>query len=208
MKKITVLSLFVVMIMLCANMVPAQDGSQSKTASAAYYASFGYVDIDQITSTALPVKDVIAKFEADLRVKQNNIDAKYDVFKQKKADYKQKSSVITEEEKNKKIDELKTMQKDIEDMEQVMQEDFKKKDQEILQPVLDLILKTIEQIAKEKRIDVVLRKENVLYADKGFDITGDVIARINAQYVKPKEYVKPNEDIMKKDIKLEGAQIK
>jgi Skp family chaperone for outer membrane proteins len=44
----------------------------------------------------------------------------------------------------------------------------------------DALLKIVAEIADEKKFDVVLNRQNVVIADKGLDITPQVLEKLNA----------------------------
>ncbi len=93
------------------------------------------------------------------------------------------SLMLSEEKKQEKQLELERL---TQDYERFMEETFgddglaAKRNKELTQPIVDKINRIIEEIAKERGLVMVfdVANGNVVYADKGLDLTGVVLTRL------------------------------
>lgn len=137
MKKISI-SLFLIAFILFAN----QSFSQK--------AKFGHIDSQKLlsempeTATARKaVEDYTKQLEDQLKTMQTELQTKYD-------DYTAKQSTYSDLIKKTKADELNGLQQRIQNFQQTAQQDIQKKEQELLQPVIDKAKAAIKEVAKEK----------------------------------------------------------
>lgn len=137
MKKISI-SLFLIAFILFAN----QSFSQK--------AKFGHIDSQKLlsempeTATARKaVEDYTKQLEDQLKTMQTELQTKYD-------DYTAKQSTYSDLIKKTKEDELNGLQQRIQNFQQTAQQDIQKKEQELLQPVINKAKTAIKEVAKEK----------------------------------------------------------
>jgi len=138
MKKLS-LSLLMIAFILLAN----QSFSQGKT-------KFGYIDSQKLlsempeTATARKaVDDYTKQLEDQLKTMQTELQTKYDDYVAKQATY---SDLI----KKTKEDELNGLQQRIQTFQQTAQQDIQKKQEELLQPVINKAKEAIKTVAKNK----------------------------------------------------------
>lgn len=92
----------------------------------------------------------------------------------------QSAASLTDEQK-KRLDELRAIStaksKELQELQAALRDDVEKKDEELMKPLEEKIKKALGEIARERNLSVVLRKENVLHG--GVDITAALLAKLN-----------------------------
>ena len=128
----------------------------------------------QKTSTGKKAKkrleSLAKKKEAELKKREKDLKSKGDEFKKK-------ASIYDEDTRKKKQLEL---QKEFYELNQLLgqsQAELRKKEEEALKPIIEVIRKEIDKIAKKENYTIILEKsENlVLFAKKEIDLTDRVV---------------------------------
>ena len=146
-----------------------------------------YVDVDTILEKYNLAKDIN---EAMLR-KQNQFDAAQqqrsnDINKfadQMQTKYKN-NGYLTEESFNADQATLAKKQREAESYLGNLQQNIQNEMSQSQQQLLDSINNFMEEYARQKGYDMVLKKEATLYIDPRFDVTDDVIDGLNKRYTK------------------------
>lgn len=132
-----------------------------------------------------------AKLYADtLSAKESEIKSKAENFKKRYEEAQElvKSGKVKKEEDIKKLeDEIGDLQKELQNLDeayslykQKIQNDLYQKQSELLKPLIDKMNKTVEEVAKELKINIVLSKTDdvIIYGDKDLDITFKVLDKL------------------------------
>lgn len=139
----------------------------------------GYVDINRITSKAKPVTSLMIDTEDQIKGMQRDIDTKRKRAAELQGELRRTEGVVSADEQEKKRKELDKLKNELDEIEVKARRRMQEWDSTVFEPMLKKILFAIEDVAKEKQLDVVLRGEAVLYGASGADITDDVIKRLN-----------------------------
>ena len=138
-----------------------------------------FLDVDYILSNSLKGKSLLKKLD---EINKNNIsklEAKEKILKDNENTIKLKKNVISEDELNKEINNLK---KDIlefrKEKKKLVNEfnDLKKKE---IANLMKLINPIISSYVEDKSIDIVLNKKDILIGKKSYDITQNVLKMID-----------------------------
>ncbi len=92
--------------------------------------------------------------------------------------YQKEEASQTREENQKRMVRLQEMQQNIMEYNRTAQEQFQKKEESMLRPILEKARETIQKVAREKGYDYVLDSQigsGLILAD-GYDLLDDVIA--------------------------------
>lgn len=138
----------------------------------------GYVDIDRVTAKAAKVRDVMDKIQDQVKGIQEEIDRKLKELGDLTAEVRKNEGVLSKDEMEKKRKELTRRQNELEDLNNQGKSKMTRVQDETMDPILKSILYSVEDVAKERKIDLVLRGEAVLYGTKATDLTDDVIAKL------------------------------
>ncbi len=144
----------------------------------------GYVNSDTILKNLPEAKDAQDKLAAIAKNWQDELDrmskdlqAKYEDYQKKQAMYNdatrqtEQQKLVAEQQKVQQYNEDKFGQKG----------EFALQRDKLMTPIRDKIMKAIEKVAKEEKLNFVFDKAGdavVLYADASFDITYKVLDRM------------------------------
>jgi len=143
----------------------------------------GVVDADQVVYKSVKGKALLQGLQNLAQQKQNEIKQVVAEAQQTEKEYKTKLASLSDEKKlamQKKLSDyqtrIKRMQEDAKRELQIKQKEGFEKFQKLLQPIID-------QLAKEKNIDVVFSRaqSGIVYISPRADLTAEAIKRINAQ---------------------------
>ncbi len=132
----------------------------------------GHINSNELLS-AMPERAKIQKdletYATDLRTTLETMRKEYET---KIKDFQGKQDVMTEVIKNSKIKEITDLEKRITEFQQTAEADLQKKEEELLQPVIDKAKEAINTVAKEGSYTLVLDSSVgvVLYSVEGDDI--------------------------------------
>ncbi|MGE0561598.1 MAG: OmpH family outer membrane protein [Flavobacteriales bacterium] len=132
----------------------------------------GHINSNELLS-AMPERTKIQKdletYANDLRTTLETMRKEYET---KIKDFQGKQDVMTEVIKNSKIKEITDLEKRITEFQQTAEADLQKKEEELLQPVIDKAKEAINAVAKEGSYTLVLDSSVgvVLYSVEGDDI--------------------------------------
>lgn len=143
----------------------------------------GYVDIERITSKAKAVTNVMSDIQDEIKTLQKEINDKEKQMQELQADLKKTDGVFTKEETSKKKKDLDRLLNEYEDLQTRSKKKMRVLDETTFAPLMKKILFAIQDVAKERKFDVVLRGEAVLYGTTGADLTDDVIKKLNQDYL-------------------------
>jgi outer membrane protein len=151
------------------------------TATAAAQSKIGYVDIDRVTNKAKSVNSTFSKIGEKVNKLQSDIDGKTEKIKRLREDVQKSEGVLAKEELDKKRKEVNQLMNEVDDLSLQGRRELQRVDDTFLSPLLKKIVYAIQDVAKEKELDIVLRGESVLYGRDTVDITDDVIKHLNME---------------------------
>lgn len=139
-------------------------------------AKVGYVDMQKAVQATAAGKKAKAELESDFEKRKKELQKKETDLKKMGEDLEKKKSVLSEEALAKKQGEFQEEMMKYRDVVTKSQTEIQKKDRELTQPILEKMRKVIEGLAKDKGYALILESSPmILYADKGADLTDDVI---------------------------------
>ena len=122
----------------------------------------------QLDGERRKIRDQVTKLDEEIKAAEN--------------DFKRQRAVMAPDAQNQQIQALQAKQADAQRVVQDRQEAFQKGQNDAVTVVSDNMRDIVQQIAAERRIGMVLRREIVLsMSDKNMDITDDVIQRLNTK---------------------------
>lgn len=139
----------------------------------------GYVDIDRITGKAKQISSVMSDMEDTVKQMQQEMKEKLQRVRELEGDIKRTEGVFSKEEQDKKRKEIDRLRNELDELEYQAKKKMKELDSTVVEPMLKKILFAIQDVAREKKFDLVLRGEAVLYGGTAVDITDDVIRKLN-----------------------------
>lgn len=153
----------------------------SSTTDPAKPMKIGFVDMDVVFQDSKAVQEQIGRVEDRLDATKKEIDRKMSEYSRLRDGLERQDSVLTDEEKTsrrRRIQELKT---EVEDLQYEANKQLRQSESGVVEPVLDAVMATVQQIAKREGYDLVLRGEMVLYGVQSIDLTEQLIREIDAK---------------------------
>ena len=163
--------------------------SQAQTASV----KVGYADVDYIFNQLPESKAIEAELKSTQAQLKNQIDAKYQDFQKKLADYNANLNTMLEAVRANTERELTQMQQNIEKLQADAQTTIQTKQTQLMDPVYKKVGKGIEDVAKENGFTFILNQQIggldvILYGDEKMDISDLVLKKLG---VTPKPATTP-----------------
>ena len=140
-----------------------------------------FLDVELILNKSKPALKIIKKIEkirdqetAKLIKIENNL-------KKKNEEITRTKNLISEEELNKKILNLRNEAKSFEELRKKTIKDLNIRKNNELNQFLKIINPIVQEYMKEKSIDMIIHKKNIFMAKSNNDITKDILEIINAK---------------------------
>ena len=140
-----------------------------------------YLDIDFILSTSNKGMSIIKLLE---KTNQDNIaklQEKEKILKKIESDIDKKKNILSEDEINDQILDLKNKIVAFRKEKQKIVSDFNNLKKKEITVLMNLINPIITDYVKEKSISIVLDKKNILIGQKSYDITNDILEVVNTK---------------------------
>ena len=119
-----------------------------------------------------------------LEAYQKQLQSEYDFKKleldTRLAEYQEKESTFSEEQKQEKIAELQRMNEELNAFSQSAEQKLMEKEQELLRPMNERIDKAIETVAQKKGYHQMVDRKMVYFSLSACDATREVITEANA----------------------------
>lgn len=147
---------------------------------------YGYIDSEYILNKMPEYKDAKERLDklADRWTKE--IEERYEVIKQKKENFIREEDLLPTEEKNKRKEEITTLETEAMEMQKTrfgVSGDYFQKRQELIKPIQDKVYDAMQAVASKRNYSFIFDKanqSNLVYADDKFDISDDVIKELGA----------------------------
>lgn len=156
----------------------------SLLSSAANAGNIGIIDVDKIMNESLVMRDIQSKIEKKEDEYQKQVQKKRGELESEQKRIEGKKNILSKEafEKEaesfeKKLDELKTFI-------DKKQNSLKKSSMEAMSKVNEKVRDIIDEIAKEKKLEVVIAAGQTLYYENNLDITEEVLQKLNKKITK------------------------
>jgi Skp family chaperone for outer membrane proteins len=142
--------------------------------------SVAIVDVQRVLGESAAGKSIQAQLETEGRKIRDQITKLDDELKNGENELKRQRSVMSADAFNEQAQALQRRQAEAQRIVQDRRDAFTKGQNDAVNVVGDNIRDIVQQLAAERHIGMVLRKEVVMsIADKNMDVTDDVIHRLN-----------------------------
>ena len=201
-RTLAVAAMATVAITSCDNSAPKMDEkSQAAEQSAPAELKIAFVEVDSIMSQYAFCKDYTEVLQKKGQNIQNTLAAKQRSLQQAAANFQQKlrQNAYTREQAEGIQASLQKQSADLDALNQRLSNEFATETEKYNNALRDSIQHFLAKYNKDKKYSMILSKagDNLLYADKAFDITNEVVAGLNKAYkpatkaAKPAEAAKP-----------------
>lgn len=165
---------------------PAESPSGTKAKGAPTSMKIAYVEVDSIMSQYKFCKDYSLILQKKGQNIQNTLASKQQALQTAAANFQQKvqQNAYTREQAEMIQAGLQKQNNDLQALNQRLTNEFQVETDRYNAALRDSIRHFLVEYNKDKRYSLILSKagDNLLYADKAFDITNDVIAGLNKAY--------------------------
>lgn len=158
----------------------------------------GYTNIDYMVANHPKSKQIEAQLSTTRTQYTNALQEKYKTFQDKAAAYQKGAAQMSEVIRADREKELQTMQTSIQEFQQNADAELQKKQQELLDPILQEIDKAVKEVAKENGYTYIINTDVspqltpvLLYVTEDFNITDLVFKKMGITPPKPTDSTKP-----------------
>jgi outer membrane protein len=174
----------------CDNSAPKMDEkSQAAEQSAPAELKIAFVEVDSIMTQYTFCKDYTEILQKKGQNIQNTLAAKQRSLQQAATNFQQKlqQNAYTREQAEGIQASLQKQGADLDALNQRLSNEFAAETEKYNNALRDSIQHFLAKYNKDKKYSMILSKagDNLLYADKAFDITNEVVAGLNKAYKKP-----------------------
>lgn len=150
----------------------------------------GYADVEYILSQMPEMKQV----QTDLQTLQTQLKKQYDgkvaEFQKKLQEFQAYGATVPEAVKQNSQRELQQLQANIQNLEQDSQSELQKKEQVLMQPVLDKVDKAIQAVAAEHAYTYILHQQYqgltiILYGDEKLNVSDVILKKMGVTPTPP-----------------------
>ncbi len=140
-----------------------------------------FLDVELILNKSKPALKIIKKIEKIREQETEKLIKIENNLKKKNEEITRTKNLISEEELNKKILNLRNEAKSFEELRKKTIKDLNIKKNNELNQFLKIINPIVQEYMKEKSIDMIIHKKNIFMAKSNNDITKDILEIINTK---------------------------
>ena len=164
----------------------AENKSESNTKAAPTSMKIAYVEVDSIMSQYKFCKDYSLILQKKGQNIQSTLASKQQALQAAAANFQQKvqQNAYTREQAEAIQAGLQKQSADLQGLNQRLSNEFQVETEKYNADLRDSLRHFLNEYNKDKKYSLILSKagDNLLYADKAFDITNDVVAGLNKAY--------------------------
>jgi Skp family chaperone for outer membrane proteins len=168
-----------------AGVVALAPGAFAQTPAAApalVAPTIALVDMQRVVGESAAGRSIQTQLEAERREIRDQLAKLQDELKNNENELKRQRAVLQQDAFNEQVQAFQRKEADAQRISQDRQEAFTKGQNDAVNVVLDNMRDVVQQLATERHISLVLRKELAIsMTDKNMDITDDVIQRLNTK---------------------------
>jgi outer membrane protein len=149
----------------------------------------GHVDLVKALNESESGKKAKADLEFMIKSKQSTIDEKGKAIERAKADIEKQASVLSQDARKTKEEELESLLRDYQRLVADSQKEVKKKEGELTGDIIKELRGIVQKIGQEEGYTLILESAEgqILYAAKEIDLTETVIKKFNESRSKAKK---------------------
>jgi len=171
----------------CNNSAPKMDEEPEVATTNSDGMRIAYIEIDTLTAQYEFAKEKSLELEKKSTNARNTIQSKTQQLEKNAQAFQQKlqsNGYTSREQAEAAQASLQREQQNIMALQQRLESELASEQQKFLQAFQDSLDNFLADYNKDKKYDMIVNKAAVLYADKRFDITSDVVNGMNRRYKK------------------------
>ena len=207
MKKNSILRAFIVVLTACVTFAscdksPKQETAEEPKQTAPVELKVAYVEVDSLMTQYEFCKEYSMILEKKSRNIQSTLQQKGQALQSAANNFQQKlqQNAYTREQAEQIQAGLQKQNADLEALQQRLSAEFQEETNKFNVALHDSLQHFLAKFNKDKKYTIILSKsgDNILYADKGIDITNQIIAGLNKAYKKDAKKSEEKKDEKKK----------
>ena len=167
------------MTLAVSGLAQAQSDNTSRTTNQAFTA--GIVDVNGVMDRSVAINKIREVIDEETRKFQEIIERENDELRQAEADLTAQRDILDENEFNRRKKDFENRVLRIQQDVQIQRRNFDKVLRQADDQVRKLLLQIISEIASERGFSIVLQRQDVVIFDTGFDISDEVLVRLDEQ---------------------------
>ncbi len=140
-----------------------------------------FLDINYVLSNSEKGKLILKQFDEKNKKNILELEKKENILKNKEKDLEIKKNILSENELNKQIEDLKVQIVQFKKEKDRMVKEFNIYKKKELSSLMQEMNPIISEYVKEKSIDLVLDKKNILIGKTSYDITENILELVNTK---------------------------
>ena len=140
-----------------------------------------FLDINYVLSNSEKGKLILKQFDEKNKKNILELEKKENILKNKEKDLEIKKNILSENELNKQIEDLKVQIVQFKKEKDRMVKEFNIYKKNELSSFMKEMNPIISEYVKEKSIDLVLDKKNILIGKTSYDITQNILELVNTK---------------------------
>lgn len=185
-SSVAVGALMSLVVCSCNNQAPKVDEKPVSTSTASPNMKIAYIEVDSIMTQYKFCKDYTAILDKKSQNIQNTINSKGRSLQSAVAKFQQdiQNNKYTQQQAEAVQAGLQKQDADLRELQQRLGTEFQAETEKFNNALRDSIQHYLAVYNKDKKYSLILSKagDNILYADKAYDITDEVIAGLNKAY--------------------------
>ena len=142
----------------------------------------GLVNLQKAMSESKRGKDARAAFQADLKDKQDALSKEKKAIEKQQKDLEKQALLMKDSERARAQRRLQLRVRDWERKMRDVREELALRERELTDEILKDLQKIIGELGKTGKFTMILERSQMLYTDKGTDVTDDVIKLYNERF--------------------------
>ena len=145
--------------------------------------NIAFIDINFIiekSNSGIQITEILKK-KRDKETKK--LEAKKNQIKKKEDEFKNKSNILSDEERKKRVESIKLEIEDYKKLKNKLEKEFNAKKTEYINILLKEINNIMINYIEKNSIDIVLKKQNLVTGKKELDITKNVLDELNKKKI-------------------------
>jgi outer membrane protein len=143
----------------------------------------GYIDLQRVILESKAGKTAKGAFEREFNQKAALIEQKKTALDQEKESFLKQSTVMDEEARLRKADELQKREKDLNRTRDDYRDELQRRDLDLSKQILSQVVEIINNIGQSEGYEIIIEKsEGGVLCCKGADITDRVIKAFDAKH--------------------------
>lgn len=136
------------------------------------------IRINDIVNEAPQFKAVSEKLKTEFERREKDLDVEVKKFQEDGNNFKKEADVLAAADRTRKEKELVNRQLDLQAKARTLQEEFQRRQQQLVVEAEGRLKSIIEQVAKEKGVSMVV--SNAVYASPDVDLTSEILKRLQS----------------------------